>query len=98
MWRRAELKYWIEGGGAGVGGAGVRGAGAAGSREAGGRKKPVFVECCITAAISDTMSRRQLMPTDVDGGLVVVGSAARERMDRRTGLIRGTQASEKGTE
>ena len=38
------------------------------------------------------------MPTDVNSGLVVIGRTAREKKGRRTGLIRGTQASEKGTE
>ena len=50
-----------------------------------GSKEPVLVEWRIAAAINDTMSRRQPVPTDVDGGLVVVGRTARGKMVRGQG-------------
>ena len=77
-------------------GAGGRGAG---TRMQGGGE-PVFVEWCIAASISNTMSRRKPVPTDVDvDGLVVVGRTnSKGKRGRRTGLIGGAQASDKGTE
>ena len=62
--------------GTGSGGSGSTGSG---SEDAGGDNGSVFVEWCIAAPINNTMSRRQPVPTDVDGGLVVAGRTAREK-------------------